>query len=141
MSNLLTSDPDNELDELIGSSKDANYEQKAHSSTVYGNGSTPSNEKELEGIATTKRLEKVAVRLQPIGSTPLLKPQILQVSRSQNIGSITKFLMRRLRLTTAHVYVLSSFQPTPDECIGTLHDLFKTNEELILSYCEQIAYG
>lgn len=85
--------------------------------------------------------DKVTLRFHSIGSTPQLNPLIFRVSRSQKIASILKFLIRRLRLTTAHVYVLSSFQPTPDESIGSLYDLFKTNQELILSYCEQIAYG
>lgn len=88
-----------------------------------------------------QEVSKVPIRFQPIGATPLLKPQTFQASRSQTIGSIMKFLLRRLRLKTIHIYVLSSFQPTPDETLGSLYDSFKTNNELILSYCEQIAYG
>lgn len=91
--------------------------------------------------STRQEVPKVSIRFQPIGAAPLIKPQFFQVSRTQTVGSIMKFLMRRLRLKSIHVYVLSSFQPTPDETLGPLHDLFKTKNELILSYCEQIAYG
>lgn len=99
----------------------------------------------LQEVNLTKDIpskeSKVAIRFQPIGSTPLIKPQNFQVSGKQTISSIMKFLMKRLRLKTVHIYVLSSFQPTPDESLESLHTLFKTNNELILSYCEQIAYG
>lgn len=85
--------------------------------------------------------EKMSVRFQPIGSTSSITPSSYKVSKTQTVASIQKFLMRRLRLATVHVYVLSSFQPTPDEILGDLYGLFKTNGELILSYCENIAFG
>lgn len=85
--------------------------------------------------------QKISVRFQPIGSAPAMKPLSFTVSGTQTIGSILKFLMRRLRLKTVHVYVLSSFQPTPDEKLGDLHGMFRINGELILSYCETIAFG
>lgn len=85
--------------------------------------------------------EKISVRFQPISSAPALRPPSFKVAGTQTVGSILKFLMKRLRMNTVHVYVLSSFQPTPDEKLGDLHELFKTNGELILSYCEGIAFG
>lgn len=85
--------------------------------------------------------QKISVRFQPIGSAPAINPLSFTVSGSQTIGSILKFLMRRLRLKSVHVYVLSSFQPTPDEKLGDLHGMFRSNGELILSYCETIAFG
>ncbi|SGZ47967.1 CIC11C00000003424 [Sungouiella intermedia] len=84
---------------------------------------------------------KMSVRFQPIGSTSSINPASFKVSKTQTVASIQKFLMRRLRLGLVHVYVLSSFQPTPDETLGDLYGLFKTNGELILSYCENIAFG
>lgn len=139
MSNLLHSD-ESELDSPCTSAEvPGNQRQQSPSESNVDTDKVGASPDEDE--ITVKQAQKVAIRLQPIGSTPLLKPQLLQVSRTQNIGAITKFLMRRLRLKSAHVYVLSSFQPTPDESLGNLYDLFKTNGELILSYCEQIAYG
>lgn len=84
---------------------------------------------------------KITVRFQPISSAPAIRPALFKVAGTQTVGSISKFLMKRLRLSTVHVYVLSSFQPTPDEKLGDLHALFKTNGELLLSYCESVAFG
>lgn len=93
----------------------------------------------LETRSTTGN--KISIRFQPIGSAPALNPLSFKVSGTQTIGSILKFLMRRLRLKTVHIYVLSSFQPTPDEKLGDLYGMYKTNGELILSYCETVAFG
>lgn len=95
----------------------------------------------LNDQSTSDETTKVSIRFIPIGATQPVKPQSFQVSRTQTIATILKFLIRRLRLKTVQIYVLSSFQAMPDETLGSLFDTFKTQNELILSYCEQIAYG
>lgn len=135
MSNLLISDEESSN----SPSNESAQVSKQGSDPVVSMKELPDALQERE--PTVHATRKVSIRFQPIGATPLLRPQLFEVSRLQTIGSILKFLMRRLRLKTVHVYVLSSFQPTPDETIGSLYDSFKTNNELILSYCEQIAYG
>lgn len=84
---------------------------------------------------------KIALRFQPIGSAPAIFPASYKVAGSQTIASISKYLVRRLRLGTVNIYVLSSFQPTPDETLHDLHAQFKTQDELVLSYSEEIAFG
>lgn len=85
--------------------------------------------------------EKVTIRLRAIGSAAPLSPATFQVGASQSIGTITQYLMRRLRVQSVHVYVLNSFQPTPDETVGDLHSVFQTAGVLNLGYCETVAFG
>ncbi|OBA22843.1 autophagy protein 12, partial [Metschnikowia bicuspidata var. bicuspidata NRRL YB-4993] len=84
---------------------------------------------------------KLAVRLLAIGSTTAILPSAFTVAGTQTVAAILKFIMRKLGLETIHVYVLNSFQPTPDETMGQLHAMFSTNGVLNLSYCENIAFG
>lgn len=85
--------------------------------------------------------EKITVRFLAIGSTPLIRPLKFVVAGTQTIGTISTFLMKKLRLRSVHIYVLNLFQPTPDEKLGDLHQLFHTNGELLLGYCETMAFG
>lgn len=85
--------------------------------------------------------EKVTLRFHPIGSAPAINPSIFKISGSQTVATVLKYLMRRLRLKHIHLYVLSTFQPTPDEKLGDLHQLFLSNGELVLGYCQTIAFG
>lgn len=134
MSALLQSDPDSLSTDSLGDLEQP-VEQKVPLSTLV--------------ILERAKIEpeqpilptKISVRFQPIGSTLAIRPASFKVSPTQTIGSIQKFLMKRLKISTVHIYVLSSFQPTPDETLGDLHGLFKTNNELLLSYCESIAFG
>lgn len=87
------------------------------------------------------RIQKVPIRLQAIGSTAAIQPSSFSVAGSQSIASFAKYIMRKLRLKTVHVYVLNSFEPTPEELLGDLYQGFKTNNVLNLSYCESIAFG
>lgn len=133
MSALLQSDPDSlSTDSLSGLDEPVNTKVPLSTSVVL----------QKSNVAPPPVSdEKISLRFQPIGSTMSINPPSFKVSKSQTVASIQKFLMRRLRLATVHVYVLSSFQPTPDETLGDLHGLFNTNGELILSYCENIAFG
>lgn len=85
--------------------------------------------------------EKVTLRFHPIGSAPAINPSIFKISGSQTVATVLNYLMRRLRLKNIHLYVLSTFQPTPDEKLGDLHKLFLSNGELVLAYCQTIAFG
>ncbi|PSK34619.1 hypothetical protein C7M61_004979 [Candidozyma pseudohaemuli] len=85
--------------------------------------------------------EKVTLRFHPIGSAPAINPSIFKISGSQTVATVLNYLMKRLRLKHIHLYVLSTFQPTPDEKLGDLHKLFLSKGELVLGYCETIAFG
>lgn len=98
-------------------------------------------EKLPKAAAQPEPIEKISIRFQPIGSAPAINPSSYKIATTQTIGSILLFLMRRLKLKTINIYVLSSFQPTPDERLGDLYGMFKSNGELLLSYCESVAFG
>ncbi|KAF3993272.1 hypothetical protein FT663_00546 [Candidozyma haemuli var. vulneris] len=87
------------------------------------------------------RSDKVTLRFHPIGSAPGINPSIFKISGSQTVATVSSYLMKRLRLKHIHLYVSSTFQPNPDEKLGDLHDLFSSNGELVLGYCETIAFG
>lgn len=98
--------------------------------------------KTLEHPGATKA-EKVTIRFQAIGSTPSITPRIFMISSTQTVSTLMKFLIKKLRIknNTIYLYIQNSFQPTPDEVIGDLFLLFKTNNELVISYCKTIAFG
>lgn len=85
--------------------------------------------------------DKILVRFQAIGATRQLQPNLFKVSLSQTAATLSAFLKRRLRLSTVHLYISSLFEPTPDEVLSNLFNLFKTNNELVVSYCEVVAFG
>ncbi|KAI5962365.1 ATG12 [Candida pseudojiufengensis] len=84
---------------------------------------------------------KINIRFQSIGSTNQIEPNIFKISSFQTISTINKFLCKKLKLKTLHLYLQNSFSPSPDEKIGELYDAFKTNNELIISYCNTVAFG
>lgn len=84
---------------------------------------------------------KVSVRFQPIGSTIAVNPKVFKISSTQTIATLNRFLCKKLRQTHLCLYIQSSFLPAPEEIIGNLYDLFKTKDELIVSYCNSVAFG
>ncbi|KAK6455423.1 autophagy protein 12, partial [Scheffersomyces xylosifermentans] len=85
---------------------------------------------------------KITIRFVPIGSTPRITSAVFTISSNQTVSTLTKFLGKMLK-TKEHVYVYiqNSFQPNPDEKLNDLYHLFKTNNELIVSYCQSVAFG
>lgn len=91
-----------------------------------------------------KELEnKIPIRFIPVGSTPSINPNIFKISSEQTVSTLIRFLVKRLKLKSnvVYLYILSSFQPNPDEKIGDLYNNFKVNNELIVNYCHTIAFG
>lgn len=87
-------------------------------------------------------VEKITIRFQPIGLTPAINPRVFKIASNQSIATLGKFLKRKLRNNGGlHLYVQNSFLPNPDEVLGDLYDLFKTGNELIISYCYDVAFG
>lgn len=85
---------------------------------------------------------KITIRFVPIGSTPSIQPRVFKISSTQTISTLNKFLCKKLKHKgILHLYIQNSFMPLPDEKIGALYGLFKTNNELIISYCNTIAFG
>ncbi|KAI5954598.1 ATG12 [Candida jiufengensis] len=84
---------------------------------------------------------KINIRFQSIGSTTQIEPKVFKISSTQTISTIQKFLCKKLKTKNLHLYLQNSFAPNPDEKINELYNLFKTNNELIISYCNTIAFG
>lgn len=139
MSSLLHSDPEDSSEEssagsLAGRDLEPPTQEKVplSTSTIFGKPQVP---------VPPENPVKVSVRFLAIGSTSAIHPSTFTVAETQTIATILKFLMKKLRLNTIYIYVLNSFQPTPDEKIGQLHAMFNTNGVLNFSYCESIAFG
>lgn len=90
--------------------------------------------------------DKVTVRLRAIGSTPVLKQQIYQISGDQKFGTIVKFLRKQLQMKPSDpqslfCYINSAFAPGLDEYVANLHRTFAIEGQLIVSYCKTVAFG
>lgn len=86
---------------------------------------------------------KISVRLQSIGSTPAVKPKVFKVTSTQTVSVIVKFILKQLKLNheSLHLYIHNSFQINPDEILADLYAMYKVNGELIISYCNTVAFG
>lgn len=96
----------------------------------------------------TEQIEdKVTIRFQPIGSAPSIQQRQFKVSYSQPFSTIIKFITKKLQKKKTnpnqliHCYVNNSFSPCPDEIIGQLYRHFGNNGELVISYCDIVAFG
>lgn len=93
-------------------------------------------------VVSQREKKKVLVRFKSIGSISQLQPTVFKISRDSRFISILKFLQKRLKLKQVYCYLENSIVPNPDDSIGSLFDLFKSgNNELIVSYCNMVAFG
>lgn len=106
----------------------------------------PVDKKEMLEKITEPSAEKITIRCQPIGSTPMLSPNVFKISYHQPMATLIKFITRKLKKSlpagaTLYCYVNNSFSPSPDEVIGTLFEHFAHGDELLVSYCTVVAFG
>ncbi|GMM38986.1 Atg12 protein [Saccharomycopsis crataegensis] len=89
--------------------------------------------------------QKILIRFQSIGSTRQIEPRVYKISNNQQFSSLIRFLHKKFKLgdRDGHVfcYIHNSFSPNPDEIIGDLFKNFAINNELVVSYCENVAFG
>ncbi|KAF2830563.1 APG12-domain-containing protein [Ophiobolus disseminans] len=89
-------------------------------------------------------IQKITVRLQPIGSAPPLTQRVFKVNTKQSFAAIVRFLRKRLG-TKEHesvfCYVGSVFAPALDEGVGNLWTCFKQGDELVVGYAMSPAFG
>ncbi|EOA91645.1 Ubiquitin-like protein [Exserohilum turcicum] len=89
-------------------------------------------------------VQKVTIRLQPIGSAPHLTQRIFKLSTNQHFATIVRFLRKRLGVKeheSVFCYVGSVFSPGLDEGVGNLWSCFKQGEELVVGYALSPAFG
>ncbi|OWB80341.1 hypothetical protein B5S32_g4609 [[Candida] boidinii] len=108
---------------------------------------------------------KIKIRFQSIGSIKQLNPNLFKISKNQKFLTIIKFLEKKLSIndninndndnnmtnnnkqlntfTNGFIfcYIKNSISPSPDENLSNLFDSFNTNGELIINYCNKIAFG
>ncbi|KAH7093009.1 ubiquitin-like protein ATG12 [Paraphoma chrysanthemicola] len=89
-------------------------------------------------------VQKITVRLQPIGSAPHLNQRVFKLSTNQRFETIVKFLRKKLGVKeheSVFCYVGSVFSPALDEGVGNLWTCFKQNDELVVGYAMSPAFG
>ncbi|KAF2796207.1 ubiquitin-like protein ATG12 [Melanomma pulvis-pyrius CBS 109.77] len=89
-------------------------------------------------------LQKITVRLHPIGSAPHLTQRVFKLSANQRFETIVRFLRKRLSVRdheSVYCYIGNVFAPSLDEGVGNLWTCFKTNDELVVGYAMAPAFG
>ncbi|KNG49789.1 ubiquitin-like protein atg12 [Stemphylium lycopersici] len=89
-------------------------------------------------------VQKVTIRLHPIGSAPHLTQRIFKLSTNQAFATIVRFLRKRLGVKeheSVFCYVGNVFSPGLDEGVGNLWSCFKQGEELVVGYALAPAFG
>ncbi|RYN24897.1 hypothetical protein AA0113_g6863 [Alternaria arborescens] len=89
-------------------------------------------------------VQKVTIRLQPIGSAPHLTQRIFKLGTNSTFATIVRFLRRRLGVKeheSVFCYVGSVFSPGLDEGVGNLWSCFRQGEELVVGYAISPAFG
>ncbi|RYN51416.1 hypothetical protein AA0118_g10547 [Alternaria tenuissima] len=89
-------------------------------------------------------IQKVTIRLQPIGSAPHLTQRIFKLGTNSTFATIVRFLRRRLGVKeheSVFCYVGSVFSPGLDEGVGNLWSCFRQGEELVVGYAISPAFG
>ncbi|KAF1911330.1 ubiquitin-like autophagy protein Apg12-domain-containing protein [Ampelomyces quisqualis] len=90
--------------------------------------------------ATTTPVQKITIRLQPIGSAPHLTQRVFKLSATQRFETIVRFVRRKLGARGGEgvvCYVGSVFSPGLDEGVGNLWE----NDELVVGYAMAPAFG
>ncbi|KAH3663993.1 hypothetical protein OGAPHI_004707 [Ogataea philodendri] len=83
---------------------------------------------------------KVQIRFKSIGSINQVRPAVFKISKSSKFSSIIKFLELKLG-RKVYCYLNNSMSPNPDEELENLYNLFRVGDELIVSYCNIVAFG
>ncbi|EUC36744.1 hypothetical protein COCVIDRAFT_37301 [Bipolaris victoriae FI3] len=106
--------------------------------------SLPKDASKALETAGNLNVQKVTIRLQPIGSAPHLTQRIFKLSTNQNFATIVRFLRKRLGVKeheSVFCYVGNVFSPGLDEGVGNLWSCFKQGEELVVGYALSPAFG
>ncbi|KAG0130883.1 ubiquitin-like autophagy protein Apg12-domain-containing protein [Tuber indicum] len=90
------------------------------------------------------RPTKINIRFKPIGSAPALDKAVYKIKTSQRFENVVKFLRDSLGLRNSEgifLYVNSTFAPGGDENVGNLWNCFRVDDQLIVSYAMNAAFG
>ncbi|KAK9474907.1 ubiquitin-like autophagy protein Apg12-domain-containing protein [Dipodascopsis tothii] len=93
---------------------------------------------------TRPRTDKVGIKFRAIGSAPELKQRVARITASQRFEVVVNFLRKQLKCGANEplfVYINSTFAPSLDTEVGALHECFKIDDHLQVSYCMMQAFG
>jgi ubiquitin-like protein ATG12 len=88
--------------------------------------------------------EKVKMHFCAVGSARQMRETKYQMAASSKFASVQSKLRKMLQLKPTDalfLFINSSFVPNSSDTLGNLFENFKTGNELIINYCEEIAWG
>ncbi|CDO92984.1 unnamed protein product [Kluyveromyces dobzhanskii CBS 2104] len=144
LNELRLGDPNSDAEEQENSpgSKSQREESFESSENVSKSSTRPAGSiTSIPDVGPLKTDLRIKIRLQPIGAVPQIQPRVCQISANQQFLALTKFLCKRLKRKHIHCYINNAFAPALNQNIGDLWSQFKVNDELIVSYCESVAFG
>ena len=87
---------------------------------------------------------KVVVHFRAVGDAPILKKARFMLSAQHRFVVLIDFLRKHLHYKKEEQLFLfcnAAFSPSPDHLIYDLHAAFQLNNELVINYATQDAWG
>ncbi|KAF7406366.1 hypothetical protein HZH68_005735 [Vespula germanica] len=92
----------------------------------------------------SKDKEKIDILLKATGNAPIMKQKKWSVCQDNQIGRISDFMKKYLKLESSErlfLYVNQTFAPAPDQTVKNLYDCYGADGKLIIHYCKSPAWG
>ncbi|XP_043490006.1 autophagy protein 12-like [Polistes fuscatus] len=86
----------------------------------------------------------VDILLKATGNAPIMKQKKWSVNQDYQIGKVSDFLKKYLKLEPSErlfLYVNQTFAPAPDQTLKNLYDCYGADGKLIIHYCKSPAWG
>ncbi|KAI4473250.1 hypothetical protein M0802_004846 [Mischocyttarus mexicanus] len=86
----------------------------------------------------------VDILLKATGNAPIMKQKKWSVNQDYQIGKVSDFLRKYLKLEPSErlfLYVNQTFAPAPDQTLRNLYDCYGADGKLIIHYCKSPAWG
>ncbi|XP_015172783.1 PREDICTED: autophagy protein 12-like [Polistes dominula] len=86
----------------------------------------------------------VDILLKATGNAPIMKQKKWSVNQDYQIGKVSDFLRKYLKLDPSErlfLYVNQTFAPAPDQTLKNLYDCYGADGKLIIHYCKSPAWG
>ena len=105
------------------------------------------NKPSSKNSISNEKKDKVKVHFVAVGSAPIMKKTKFQISADQRFSAVVAFLRKMLKMrnndngSSLFLYVQSAFVPSHEELIGDLRDCFSVQDELVIHYSLQEAWG
>ncbi|XP_015113535.1 autophagy protein 12-like [Diachasma alloeum] len=97
-----------------------------------------------EPQTVAKDKTKIDILLKATGNAPIMKKKKWAVSPDQQIGRISEFVKKYLKLDANErlfLYINQTFAPAPDQTVKNLYECYGTDGKLIIHYCKSQAWG